>query len=387
MSQQEQLAEALSGLLDASHLLHPDDLGVVAAVAAEKVGGRAPELYFADLAQDVLRRFHGSGDDELDIDATIAGRAYRTLAPVTVEVDDGLQAWVPLLDGADRLGVLAAVVDDHDAVRGLESVAALVAEVMVARSQYGDSLALARRRQPLSLASELRWAMLPPLTFATADVTISAIPAPAYEIAGDSFDYSVNGEVAHVAVFDAMGHGLEASRIVNLVMAAYRHARRAGADLLGAYGAIDSVVNREFGDFTFATGALAELHLERGVLRVLLAGHPRPLLLRGRSLVGDLDVAPTLPFGIGDPEPTVGEFQLEPDDLVLLYSDGVVEARNGAGESFGVARLADFLERVQASAEPDAETLRRLSKAIVTHQGTPLEDDATLLSLHWHRQN
>ncbi|MCU1374060.1 MAG: putative magnesium/manganese-dependent protein phosphatase, partial [Actinomycetia bacterium] len=78
-------------------------------------------------------------------------------------------------------------------------------------------------------------------------------------------------------------------------------------------------------------------------------------------------------------------FQLEPEDRVLLYSDGVIEARNAEGEPFGVERLAEFLVRAQSSEEPAAETMRRLSKAILAHQGTPLEDDATLLSLQWRR--
>lgn len=385
MSDGVDLAGALAGLLDESHLLHPDRLPEATAAAVERIGGRDVELYFADLAQDVLLRAGGAGDDELDIDATVAGRAYRTIAPVVVDVEGGQRIWVPLLDGADRLGVLGAVVDTGTDTHPLETVGALIAELVVARSQYGDSFSLVRRREPLSLASELRWAMLPPLAFATPRITIAAIPAPAYDIAGDTFDYSVNGDTAHVAVFDAMGHGLESSRIANLVVGAYRHARRTGLDLLGAHAAIDSVVNAEFGDFTFATGVMAELDLERGGLRMLVAGHPRPLLLRDHSVVGALEVEPTLPLGIGDAEPVVTELQLEPEDRLLIYSDGVVEARNDEGEPFGVDRLADFLVRAQASEEPAAETLRRLSKAILGHQGTPLEDDATLLSVQWRR--
>jgi serine phosphatase RsbU (regulator of sigma subunit) len=390
MSERErELADALAWMLDKSHQLHPDDLPAVTEQALAMLGGSDVDLYFADLAQDVLLHFTGEGESELDIDATVAGRAFRTGQPVVLEVDGGRRLWMPIVDGAERLGVLGVDLADEDGIKAtveaIGRIAALVAELVVARSHYGDNLALGRRRRSLSLASELRWAMLPPQTFATPQMTLAAVVAPAYEIAGDSYDYSANGPIAHVAVFDAMGHGLEASRIVNLVIGAYRHARRTELDLMGTYAVIDSVVNSEFGDFTFATGVIAQLDLERGTLRVLLAGHHRPLLFRGHRFIGELEVAPTLPFGIGDPEPVVGEFQLEPEDCVLFYSDGVIEARNAEGERFGVERLADFLVRAQASEEPAAEIMRRLSKAILTHQGTTLEDDATLLSLRWRR--
>jgi serine phosphatase RsbU (regulator of sigma subunit) len=387
MSERREVGDALSWMLDQTHRLHPDDLPAITELALARLGGSDVELYLADLAQDVLLRFSGAGEPELDIDATVAGRAFRTSTPVTLDIDGGHRLWMPIVDGADRLGVVGLVLatDDEATVKAVERIASLVAEILVSRSNYGDSLAVGRRRRPLSLASELRWAMLPPQTFATPQMTIAAVVAPAYEIAGDSFDYSANGQAAHVAVFDAMGHGLEASRIANLVVGAYRHARRTGLDLVATHATIDSAVNSEFGDFTFATGVMAELDLERGTLRVLLAGHHRPLLFRGHRFIGDLELAPTLPLGIGDPDPIVGEFQLEPEDRVLFYSDGVIEARSAEGEPFGVERLADFLVRAQSPDEPAAETMRRLSKAILTHQGTLLEDDATLLSLQWRR--
>lgn len=349
------------------------------------VGGREVELYLADLAQDVLLRFSGTGEAELDIDATVAGRAFRTTAPVVVDVGDRRRAWVPLLDGADRLGVIGALIDDDAVVRSLERIAAMVAELIVARSHYGDALTNGRRRRPVTMAAELRWALLPPTTFATERVTVAAFSAPPYEVAGDTFDYSVTGTVAHVAVFDAMGHGMEAARMANLTVAAYRHARRSSLDLAETYHHIDRTLEAEFGAEKFVTAALAELELLRGTVQVLLAGHPAPLLLRDGKLIGDLGVSPALPLGLGSLPPEIGEFHLEPADWLLLYTDGVVEARDDLGDPFGVDRLADFLVRAAASDEPASETMRRLSRAIARHRETPLEDDATLLSVQWMR--
>lgn len=193
------LDEALALVLDRAHALHPDELGDVVAEAIGLLAATEVEIYIADLGQDVLLRYYGHGEAELEIDATMAGRAYRSLLPVSIDLDGGLsRVWMPILDGADRLGVLGAVVSsrDDELIVGLEKIATLAAELLVARAHYGDGLALARRRMPLSLASEMRWSLLPPRTFATNQVTISA-------------------------VVDAMGHGIEASRIANLVVGCY----------------------------------------------------------------------------------------------------------------------------------------------------------------------
>ena len=90
-----------------------------------------------------------------------------------------------------------------------------------------------------------------------------------------------------------------------------------------------------------------------------------------------------LPFGLGDgaPKPRVAE--LEPDDAVLLYTDGVTEARTADGELFGLDRLVDLLEREAASGRSAEELLRRLVRAVLEHQGGGLRDDATLLLVQW----
>lgn len=378
--------DPLALLLDLSHHLQPADLQGAVADALQLVGGTDVVLFLVDLSQELLVPFEVPGADPVDIDGTMAGWAYRTMQPAVVDDEHGgRRVWIPVLDGTDRLGVLALTLPagDDDALRICSRVAGLTGELVVSKSQYGDAITLAQRTKPLTLAAELRWALLPPLTFETPSVHIAAILEPSYSVAGDTFDYSVDRDLAHVAVFDAMGHGLEAARIANLVMGSYRHARRTGNDLAATYEAITGAVESQFDPTRFATGALAQLAVGSGQLRMLLAGHPPPLLLRNHQVVGELSCRPTTPLGIPDDDPFVGTFQLEPDDRVVLYTDGVVEARRPNGDDFGLDRLADFLVRAVAAKEPPAETMRRLSKAILAHQAGQLQDDATLLMVHW----
>jgi len=376
--------EVIGGLLDASHSLIPDDLPGVVDDAARALGTGGASIYVCDLEQRFLVLFDPSRTEArttLDIDGTIAGRAYRTQQSTRSE--GGL--WMVLLDGADRVGVLHVVDVPEEATvqRHLERLASVIAELLVSKSAYGDTIVNTARVRPVTIAAELRWSMLPPLTFENDSVSLAANLQPAYEVAGDSFDYSVSAACAQIALFDAMGHGLEASRMSNLATAAYRHARRSGLDILGQHETIDTVLNTEFGPDRFTTGQLGDLDLHTGVLRILSAGHPAPLHLRGTKLLGPIETRPAPPMGLRLATPDVVEVPLEQGDMVLFFTDGVIEAKSPGGEQFGWEMLGDFLSRAAASGEIAAEMLRRLTHSVLEHVEGALRDDATLLLLQW----
>jgi len=93
-----------------------------------------------------------------------------------------------------------------------------------------------------------------------------------------------------------------------------------------------------------------------------------------------------MPLGLGhlgDPIPGVEEEALEPGDQILLYTDGVTEARTDDGEFFGRDRLVDFVTRTLADRVPAPETLRRLVHAILDHQHEKLQDDASAVLIEW----
>ena len=378
----------LPRLIRRSTRLAPDDLAAVVADECRRGGFHEASVLLADLEQRVLTPLppvpDGLGVQE--VDSSVAGRAFQLERPVVVRNGDGAAIWMPLIDGAERLGVLylrSPAVSD-DVLARCEEVAGVVAELIVAKSQYGDTLTLARRTQAMTLKAELRWSMLPPLTFTSEHVGIACVLEPAYEVAGDAFDYALNDDILHLAVMDAMGHGLEASLMANLATAAYRLARRRGLDLAATYGLMDEAVRDQFGDDAFVTAQLATLDTRSGALRWLNAGHPTPMLLRGRRVASALHCEPTLPIGLGDACAAVATVNLDPGDALLFFTDGIVEAASPGGEPFGIDRLVDLTRRTLIDEQTLSETVRRLVRAVGAHREGALADDATILFVDWH---
>ena len=229
----------------------------------------------------------------------------------------------------------------------------------------------------------MRWSMLPPLTYSGPGVNIAGVLEPAYHIAGDTFDYGVNRGVVHIAILDAMGHGLEASVMASLAVSSYRHSRRAGLDLDEMVQAMDDALASQFPADRFVTAQLATLDATTGRLRYVSAGHPAPMLVRNGRVIGDLPTASAPPVGLALGVPEVQVAALEPGDRLLFLSDGAIEARSPEGELFGRERLGGLLERAVASGLPSSEVMRRLMHALLAHQQGHLQDDATLLLLEW----
>ncbi|MFI6345038.1 SpoIIE family protein phosphatase [Streptomyces sp. NPDC050560] len=321
------------------------------------------------------------------IEGTAAGRAYQS-GCVTV---DGRQWWVPLLDGTERLGVMGVTAGagarmDQAAARQLRDLAALVTLMLVSKRGTSDSYARLVRRRGMNVAAEMEWRLMPPRTFATGRVLISAVMEPAYEVSGDAFDYAVAGDSVHVSLFDAMGHNLAAGLTAGLATAACRNHRRQHGGLVESAEAVERALLAEFGGERYATGILLDLDTTSGLLTWTNRGHYPPVVLRGARDVIELHCPPAPPMGTGLGMPgTLAQDQLEPGDRLLLYTDGVTEARSPGGEEFGLARLTDFLMRYQASQDlPVPEVLRRLIRHHLDYHQGRLNDDATILLLEWH---
>jgi hypothetical protein len=372
----------------------PDQLGQIAANA-----GRSLDLhvvvYLIDHDQTVLVPVPSStsvGREVLDIDATFAGRVYRSGQVLPLHSGGDAHLWVPLRDGVDRLGVLDVMVEDvldldDPGLRDQSTwLASLLSSLIISLNALGDGLEAVRRQRPRSAGAELLWQLLPPATAGTDSLELAAWIAPAEDAGGDAYDYDFGQGSVTFGIYDAMGHGFGAGLLAAAALAASRSARRNGGNLQAQLDAADDVVTTQFGDSTFLTAFLGNLDLHSGHLRYVRAGHASPLLLRQGKVVKTLNGGARLPVGLPlqDPSPVrVGRARLQPGDWLLLNTDGVIEARDADGTFFGEPRLVDLLAREIASGQPPPETVRRLSQAVMAHQRGQLQDDATIVLLQW----
>ncbi|MFF3464902.1 PP2C family protein-serine/threonine phosphatase [Streptomyces sp. NPDC002619] len=386
----EGFGERLLGvLLDRAHEMPPQLIAPLIAEEIGRVGGRDVSVLLQDYEQVMLVPLPGRRlvvDEAEPIAGSHAGRAFLEATPVEVPRADGVRMYLPLLDGSDQVGVLGVTMDrvDDDDRRLLRRLAGLIADILVTKNSYTDQFTKARRRTAMSVAAEIQWSLLPPLMMSVPQVEVAGILEPAYEVAGDSFDYALNDDILHLAVIDAMGHGLGAAVMATAAIGAYRHARRADVGLSEIYAFMDRVIADQFGPEHFVTAQMMRLNIATGHLQWVNAGHPPSLLIRDRRVIGRLESPTTLPVGFGGEEPRVSEQMLRRGDRVLCFTDGLIEEREAGGEQFGLGQLIDIVTKVGVKEKGVRAMVRALSHALMSARGGVTSDDATIFLVEWH---
>lgn len=234
-----------------------------------------------------------------------------------------------------------------------------------------------RVRDELEVARQLQTDLLPHGTVELPGYRVAHSYRTANEVGGDYYDFLPlpDGRVALV-VGDASGHGMAAG----LLMAIANATLKTALDIDPAVEAATALLNRTLyrtGDRrAFMSLFYGLLEPAAGRLEYVSAGHPFPLLRRSDGEVAELG-AGSLPLGLKDPLELRGEaVELAAGDLLLLYSDGLPEAVDKAGDAFGYQRLKQLL----APGGPPQEVHDRILAAFDRHTaGEPLKDDYTLL--------
>ncbi|MEY7974976.1 PP2C family protein-serine/threonine phosphatase [Streptomyces pilosus] len=379
----------LDELVKAAQLASSAELPAVLNRYTEAMGLGRAVVYLVDIQQRLLVPF-AEREPEMELDTSLAGWAYRTDSLRVEETPSGkLNVWLPLANGAERLGVVELNMSTLDGLKlqRCRTAALLLALIITSKRTYSDTIAQRMRTEPMHLPTEMVSAFLPPRSIGTGRVVSTAVLEPAYSLGGDAFDHAFTEDVLHATVLDGMGHDLASGLATSVAMAGCRNARRSGADLHDLAGTTDEALAKWLPE-QFCTGVFTQLHMPTGMLRWCNCGHPPPLLIRHHRLVHQaLDRPPEPPLGLpaslAGTARQVHDVSLEPGDRILLYSDGVVESRNEAGEEFGLERFTDYIIRSTAAGQSAPEALRLLIHAILEHQHNELSDDATILMFEW----
>jgi sigma-B regulation protein RsbU (phosphoserine phosphatase) len=382
--------DAIVALLRRTQMAQPDELPEEINAALQALGLDVT-VYLVDQEQRLLHPLPERGKPTppaIPIDGTLPGRAFTLVRSAwSGGADSPHRIWVPMVDGAERLGVADVLLRDHepgdDLRQRCETLVGLLGHLVSTKTPYGDLLHKVRRNQPMSSGAELLSSMLPPLTFSCRRLVVSGVLEPCYDMGGDAYDYAVDGPMARLAILDAMGRGLQAGITCAVALAALRAARRDGHGLDDMARSVDAALLEQFADMRFVTGVLVEMNLDSGRLQYLNAGHPPPLLIRHGRTVRTLTGGRRLPMGLAERTIEIGEETLEPGDRILLHTDGVTDGRAPDGTPFGIERLVQLVERGERDRLPAPEKLRRMAHRLVEYQQGRLFDDATLLLAEW----
>lgn len=192
----------------------------------------------------------------------------------------------------------------------------------------------------LQMAKAVQTHLLPLVEPNLPGYDIAGICIPAEEIGGDYYDYlPLTDGALGIAVADVSGHGIPSA----LVMTAFRSLLRTHAGMKANPAEIASILNDLLPDFTgdshFITMVYGVINPSNDEVAFVRCGHPSPLLLKADDQVESL-TANGPAFGIFNNVGYTNEnLTLSPGDILVMYTDGVVDIENPAGEAFGCDRL------------------------------------------------
>jgi sigma-B regulation protein RsbU (phosphoserine phosphatase) len=245
-----------------------------------------------------------------------------------------------------------------------------------------------RRRAEMQAAATIQNSILPrplPRDGLLATIDLHAEMHPAREIGGDFYDYfPLDGDRLAITVADVSGKGIPAALFMAVSRTVLRIGER-GDDMEADMATANRLLSAENAASMFVTAFHGVLNLKTGALRYCNAGHNPPYLLRAPrgSEAGERETlkATGLPFGVDADIPyRIAETRLQPGDALFLFSDGITEAFNPAGEEFGDKRLEAALDAARGK---DATSLVKAVLAATTEfaAGAEQSDDITALAL------
>jgi len=344
-------------------------------------GVRGEPLFSRRLVQEVIDK----GVAALVTDAS-ADERFAQAESIVMSGTRSLVA-APLLDREGCLGMIALSAKQRVHPFGEEDMELLVAFAGAAALRIRN-LALteetARRRlldRELDLAHDIQMAMLPRAFPERPEIDVAAVLRPARSVGGDLYDVVAEGSRVWLLVGDVSGKGVGAALFMAVTKTLFHAIAPTAGSVAEAMGRVNRELARDNERAMFVTAFAARLDLATGELEYVNAGHNQTYRVEpGRA-----------PAPLGGPvDPALGAVEghlyresvvrLEPGDALVLYSDGVVEARNASGEEFLAQRLESYLDGCRDASA--ADVVRGLVGRVEDFAGdTPQYDDVTVLVL------
>jgi sigma-B regulation protein RsbU (phosphoserine phosphatase) len=245
---------------------------------------------------------------------------------------------------------------------------------------YKESREKQKLEEDLAIAREIQQALLPPSDKTLSFVTASSLNLPCREVGGDYFDYfDLEGDRLGFALGDVAGKGMPAAILASMLQGIFCAQTLLNLPLPNMIANVNcSLAKRGTGSrfVTFFFGILDT----GGNCQYTNAGHNPPYLVRADGSLHELTEGGMVLGLFMHAQYESGIVKLEPGDHLVLFTDGVVEARNSKGEEFGNGRIRDLLQQnARATSQVLLRSLR--DQLALFSANTPQHDDITMMVL------
>jgi PAS domain S-box-containing protein len=278
-----------------------------------------------------------------------------------------------LQNSGSRFGIVTFT-DISEQVQAEQELRSANVELQKRQTEIEEDLRLAARVQNSLAPRSLVWDTM----------SVDAFYHPVHSIGGDfALVNSTDHEHLSLLVCDVSGHGIGSALVANRIYSETTTHLRSGMPFLDMFGELNRFLIEDIADSgMFVTVAAARIDAHRRSMVFAGAGHPpamlarrgqNPVLLESRSMIlgalpDAVDVTTTL------------EVQLQPDDRILLYTDGITEVFNSRGEMLGIPGVQEIVR--QTSSLPAHEMKQGILDGVAAWREGPPTDDVSLMLVH-----
>jgi serine phosphatase RsbU (regulator of sigma subunit)/pSer/pThr/pTyr-binding forkhead associated (FHA) protein len=357
--------------------------GTLANAASRRLGpGGGPVTVPRRLVDEVAGKsqpalvLDAAGDERFSGSQSIVSSGIRSIVAAPLVDAEGTLGLITL---CSRIAVRQFTQADLDMLVSIASAVAL----RVRNVALADELA-ARRviEHELALAHDVQMAMLPRPLPPRPELSLSAELKPARSVGGDLYDFVLDGDRLWFIVADVAGKSIAAALYMAIVRTLFRAVAHGVADVAEVVGRMNQELARDNDRLMFVTAAIGCLDVRSGALALVDAGHT-PAVMVGDGPLTVAGVPKCMALGVvANAVYTSARLTLEPGVMLVVYTDGLTDARDTRGAMFGEDRLH------QAIAAGRGGTPASLVAGVIGQvesfaTGAPPEDDLTLLAIQY----
>lgn len=302
-----------------------------------------------------------------------APSSLQNLLATEIVVDKNTQAAIGLINKTGRSFTAG---DSKLLVALAQQVAAIIKNYLTHEKVVREE----RMSRELEIAAEIQESLLPVHLPQVGGVSLAVSSLPASEVGGDFYDFVTRDDrYLTIVIGDVSGKGIPAAMLTSMARIMLRVEAMRGEPPHKIIQQANNVLHQDLSQIdSFVTVFVAIIDTYEGELTYASAGHTPALVYRAKTKQVEQLKATSLPVGVfGYHESKPVTVRLAPDDTLIFYTDGVIEARSETGDFFGLDRL---IELVETDRHASPEALRQRIQMAVSDfcRGAP-DDDATML--------